>query len=99
MQKMCVIFEEARISEKSLGSSFLMEEHKDMHIDVILFDEKTKATYTIASDGDDQCFSFDPYTKYEPNGYQIIPEWDFNFDYYLYNLLDLFPLLGKFYLT
>ena len=29
-------------------SSFLMEDHKDMHIDVILFDEKTKATYTIA---------------------------------------------------
>ena len=69
-------------------SSFLMEDHKDMHIDVILFDEKTKATYTIASDGNDQCFSFDPYTKYEPNGYQIIPEWDFNFDYYLYDLLE-----------
>ena len=26
MQKMCAIFEEARISEKSLGISFLMEE-------------------------------------------------------------------------
>lgn len=69
-------------------SSFLMEEHKDMYIDVILYDEKTKSTYTIATDGNDQCFSFDPYTKYEPNGYQVIPEWDFNFDYYVYDLLE-----------
>lgn len=69
-------------------SSFLMEDNKDMHIDVILYDDKTKSTYTIASDGNDKTFSFDPYSKYEPNGYQLIPEWDFNFDYYLYDLLE-----------
>lgn len=69
-------------------SAFLKEEHKDMHIDCILYDEKTHATYTTATDGNEKCFNFDPYSKYEPNGYEIIPEWDYNFDYYVYDLLD-----------
>ena len=64
-------------------SSFLMENNKNMHIDCILYDEKTHATYTTATDGNELCYSFDPYSKYEPNGYDIIPEWDYNFDYYV----------------
>ena len=69
-------------------SSFLFEDNKNMHIDSIIFDEKTKSTYTIATDGNDICYSFDPYSKYEPNGYNIVPEWDYNFDYYVYDLLE-----------
>lgn len=69
-------------------SSFLLEDNKNMHIDSIIFDEKTKSTYTIATDGNDICYSFDPYSKYEPNGYNIVPEWDYNFDYYVYDLLE-----------
>ena len=69
-------------------SSFLMENNKNMHIDCILYDEKTHATYTTATDGNELCYSFDPYSKYEPNGYDIIPEWDYNFDYYVYDLLE-----------
>lgn len=69
-------------------SSFLLEDNKNMHIDSIIFDEKTKSTYTIATDGNDICYSFDPYSKYESNGYNIVPEWDYNFDYYVYDLLE-----------
>ena len=69
-------------------SSFLLEDNKNMHIDSIIFDEKNKSTYTIATDGNDICYSFDPYSKYEPNGYNIVPEWDYNFDYYVYDLLE-----------
>ena len=69
-------------------SSFLLEDNKNMHIDSIIFDEKPKSTYTIATDGNDICYSFDPYSKYEPNGYNIVPEWDYNFDYYVYDLLE-----------
>lgn len=61
---------------------------KDMHIDLILYDEKTKATYTIASDGNENCIEFTPYTNHSENGYSIVPEWDFNFDYYIYDLLE-----------
>lgn len=69
-------------------SSFLSKEHKNMHIDCILYDEKTHSTYTTATDENGTCFNFDPYSKYEPNGYNIIPEWDYNFDYYVYDLLN-----------
>ena len=61
---------------------------KNMNIDLILYDEKTKATYTIASDGYDKCIEFTPYTDYSENGYDVVPEWDFNFDYYVYDLLE-----------
>lgn len=61
---------------------------KNMNIDLILYDEKTKATYTIASDGYDKYIEFTPYTDYSENGYDVVPEWDFNFDYYVYDLLE-----------
>lgn len=69
-------------------SSFLLEDNKNMHIDSIIYDDKTHATYTIATDGNDLCYSFDPYSVYEENGYNIVPEWDYNFDYYVYDLLE-----------
>lgn len=69
-------------------SNYLNDNYKDMYIDCILYDEKTHATYTTATDGNEKCFSFDPYSKYEPDGYDIIPEWDYNFDYYVYDLLE-----------
>lgn len=69
-------------------SNYLNDNHKDMHIDCILYHDKSHATYTTATDGNEKCFSFDPYSKYEPDGYEIIPEWDYNFDYYVYDLLD-----------
>lgn len=69
-------------------SSFLLEENKNMYIESILYDSKTHDTYTIATDGDELCYSFDPYCKNEPRGFNIIPEWDYNFDYYVYNLLN-----------
>lgn len=69
-------------------SNYLNDNYKDMYIDCILYDEKTHATYTTATDGNEKCFSFDPYSKYQPDGYDIIPEWDYNFDYYVYDLLE-----------
>lgn len=69
-------------------NDFLLEDNKNMHIESILYDDKTHATYTIATDGNEICYSFDPYSVYEPNGYNLVPEWDYNFDYYIYDLLD-----------
>ena len=69
-------------------SSFLLEDNTNMHIDSIIYDDKTHATYTIATDGNELCYSFDPYSVYEENGYNIVPEWDYNFDYYVYDLLE-----------
>lgn len=69
---------------------FLMEddEHQNKHIDYILVDPETRETYVLASDGNDEAIEFTPFTKDYKNGYQDVPEWDYNFDYYIYNYLE-----------
>ena len=39
----------------------------------------------LASDGSDETIEFTPFTKNYEGGYGIVPEWDYNFDYYIYN--------------
>ena len=69
---------------------FLKEniEHQNKHIDYILFNPKTNDTYVLASDNYDDAIEFTPYTKTERGGYTQVPEWDYNFDYYIYNFLE-----------
>ena len=69
---------------------FLMEdmEHQNKHIDYILVDPETRATYVLASDGNEEAIEFTPYIKDYKGGYQNVPEWDYNFDYYIYNYLE-----------
>lgn len=69
---------------------FLMEnmEHQNKHIDYILVDPETRETYVLASDGNEEAIEFTPFTKDYKNGYQNVPEWDYNFDYYIYNYLE-----------
>ena len=63
-------------------------EHQNKHIDYILFNSKTNDTYVLASDGYDEAIEFTPYSKNESGGYIQVPEWDYNFDYYIYNYLE-----------
>jgi len=63
-------------------------EHQNKHIDYILFNPKTNDTYVLASDNYDDAIEFTPYTKTESGGYTQVPEWDYNFDYYIYNYLE-----------
>ena len=62
-------------------------ENSNKHIDVILLN-KNNEPYIIASDGNESAIEFNT-SQYNSNyEYNIIPEWDFNFDYYFYNLLE-----------
>ena len=61
---------------------------QNKHIDYILFNSKTNNTYVLASDNYDDAIEFTPYTKTESGGYTQVPEWDYNFDYYIYNYLE-----------
>lgn len=70
---------------------FLMndEEHSNKHIDYILIKNKTGETYTLASDeAGEEAIEFTPYTKDHKNGYGYVPEWEYNFDYYIFGYLD-----------
>lgn len=64
------------------------EEHQNKHIDYILVDPETRDTYVLASDGNEEAIEFTPFTKDYKGGYQNVPEWDYNFDYYVYNYLE-----------
>ena len=70
--------------------SFLNDsmEHQDKHIDYILYDPDNDNTYVLASDGNDEAIEFNPLSKNYDGGYINVPEWDYNFDYYIYNYLD-----------
>lgn len=70
--------------------TFLMEnmEHQNKHIDYILVDQETNETYVLASDGADEAIEFNPLSKNYKDGFQYVPEWDYNFDYYIYNYLE-----------
>jgi len=64
-------------------------EHKDKKVDYILYNPKTKETNVLASNlSSDEAIEFTPYTKNYKDGYSYVPEWDYNFDYYIYNLLE-----------
>lgn len=63
-------------------------EHKNKHIDYILFNPINNDTYVLASDENEDAIEFSPLNKSEINGYATVPEWDYNFDYYIYNYLE-----------
>lgn len=69
--------------------SYMMEdmEHQNKEIEYILYNANTKETQVIASDKIEEMILFAPFTKEEENGYINIPEWDFNFDEYLFKEL------------
>ena len=72
--------------------AFLKEdmEHQNKNVDYILVNPETKETITLASDGVEEIIQFAPYTTNEngyENGYMNVPEWDFNFDTYLFEEL------------
>ena len=65
-------------------------ELQNMQIDLILVNPQTNETITLASDGQEKMIQFAPYTTKEngyENGYMNVPEWDFNFDSYLFEEL------------
>ena len=63
-------------------------DHQNKHIDYILYDPDNNDTYVLASDGYDEAIEFTPFTKEYDGGYLEVPEWDYNFDYYIYNYLE-----------
>ena len=71
--------------EKFLSESI---DQQNKHIDYILLDQNTNETYVLASDGVDEAIEFTPYSKNYEGGYINVPEWDYNFDYYIYNYLE-----------
>lgn len=68
---------------------FLREdmEHQNKEINFILYNPKTNETQVLVSDGIEEMILFAPYTKEQENGYMNVPEWDFNFDEYLFKEL------------
>lgn len=77
--------------EKNMVEEFLKNsmEHQDKKIDYILYNPNTKETNILASDPSGKvAIEFTPITKNYENGYSEVPEWDYNFDYYIYNLLE-----------
>lgn len=75
---------------KSEIESFLKDnmEHQDKHIDFILINPDTDETICYASDGVEEMIVFAPYTKENDKGYLDIPEWDFNYDSYVFEELE-----------
>ena len=64
-------------------------EHQDKKIDYILYKLDTKETNILASDSfGSNAIEFTPLSKDYVNGYNLVPEWDYNFDYYIYNLME-----------
>lgn len=65
------------------------EEHQNKKVDYILYNKETQETNTLASDPyGEEAIEFKPQTKDSKEGYWNVPEWDYNFDYYIYNLLE-----------
>ena len=65
------------------------EKHQNKKIDYILYDKETQETNILASDSyGEEAIEFTPQTKDSKEGYWNVPEWDYNFDYYIYNLLE-----------
>lgn len=70
--------------------SFLKDsiEHQDKQIEYIIRNPKNGDTYVLASDGYDEAIEFTPQGKNYKEGFSYVPEWDYNFDYYIYNYLE-----------
>lgn len=65
------------------------EEHQNKKVDYILYNKEKQETNTLASDPyGEEAIEFTPNTKDSKEGYWNVPEWDYNFDYYIYNLLE-----------
>ena len=62
-------------------------ELQNMQIDLILVNPQTNETITLASDGQEKMIQFAPKENGYENGYMNVPEWDFNFDSYLFEEL------------
>lgn len=77
--------------EKRRIEEFLKDsmEHQDKKVDYILYKSDTKETNILCSNSSsEEAIEFTPITKNYQDGYSNVPEWDFNFDYYIYNLLE-----------
>lgn len=79
------------IVEKAMEevSEFLINdmEHQSKQICYVLVNNKNYETNTLASDNE-EAIEFTPYSKDSPSGFDYVQEWDFNFDYYVFNLLE-----------
>lgn len=65
------------------------EEHQDKQVQYVLYKLDTKETNILATDPNGTvAIEFTPHTKDSKEGYWNVPEWDFNYDYYIYNLLE-----------
>lgn len=67
--------------------------HHSKHIDYILADSRNKEIYAVASNGDDEIIAIMPYMAPHEKEYRYcacrsIPEWDYNYDSYLYEYLE-----------
>ena len=79
---MLKFIEEEKIKvEKFLNDNM---EHQDKKIDYILYKPDKMETNILASNSNDEAIEF----KSNTNDFNYVPEWDYNFDYYIYNLLE-----------
>ena len=63
--------------------------HQDKKIDYILYNSKTNETNTLISDEyGENAIEFTPVSKNTFEGFDYVAEWDYNYDYYLFNLLE-----------
>ena len=69
--------------------------HQDKKIDYILYNSKTNETNTfISNEYGDNAIEFTPVSKNTLEGYDYVAEWDYNYDYYLFNLLEADWVIG-----
>lgn len=79
---MLKFIEEEKIKvEKFLNDNM---EHQDKKIDYILYKPDKMETNILASNSNDEAIEF----RSNRNDFNYVPEWDYNFDYYIYNLLE-----------
>lgn len=79
---MLKFIEEEKIKvEKFLNDNM---EHQDKKIDYILYKPDKMETNILASNSNDEAIEF----RSNANDFNYVPEWDYNFDYYIYNLLE-----------
>ena len=79
---MLKFIEEEKIKvEKFLNDNM---EHQDKKIDYILYKPDKMETNILASNTNDEAIEF----RSNTDDFNYVPEWDYNFDYYIYNLLE-----------
>ena len=78
-----------RIEEIYNKAKFILDNniiYKDCEVKYILEHPKTKELYLLASDDNDIALEFR--LNGDKFNYYNVPEWDYNFDYYLYNYFE-----------